>query len=69
MEYNEEIYRQIAKERNTDKDVIKEVCTSMFEFVNTTIEKGKYEAVRLPYFGIWRVKPERINKLKEQGKL
>ena len=69
MDSNEEIYKEIAVDRGMDKESVKDVCTSMFEFVAHTIEKGDYEAVRLPYFGIWRVKPERVEKLKERGLL
>jgi nucleoid DNA-binding protein len=64
MEHNDLIYKQIAKERQISRDTVKEVCTSMFEFVATTIERNKHEAVRLPYFGIWRVKPGRLEHLK-----
>lgn len=69
MENNDRIYKQLSQDLGISRDKIQEVCMSMFGFVTTVMEKGDRGAVRLPYMGIWRCKPERVAILKDKGLL
>ena len=47
---------------------VEEIVNHQFKFVEKVIKKGKFEMVRLPYFGKFSVNPKRvkhINKLKD----
>jgi nucleoid DNA-binding protein len=63
MKANDEIYRQIAKEKNIAVDEVEDACKSMFSFVYGIMESGTYQPVRLPYFGVFMCKEERLKKL------
>ena len=50
---------------------VEEIVNHQFKFVEKVIKKGKFEMVRLPYFGNFSVNPKRvkhINILKEESK-
>lgn len=62
------IIQRLATKYNLPLHVIEEAVYSQFAFVSSTIRKGKFEAVRLPYFGKFHVRRGRIdylNKLHE----
>lgn len=63
MTLNDEIYKEIAKELGIHRDKVEEMCRAQFEFISNTMEEGQFKAVRLPYMGIFRCKPERLKKL------
>lgn len=63
MTVNDEIYKEVAKELGIHRDKVEEACRAQFEFVSELMEEGAYRAIRLPYLGIFRCKPERLKKL------
>jgi nucleoid DNA-binding protein len=63
MQINDEIYRQIAKEQNIKLDDVEDVCKSMFSFIYDIMDTHTYQPIRLPYFGVFMCKPERLKKL------
>ena len=47
---------------------IEEIVNHQFKYVTKIMKAGKFESIRLPYFGKWSVNPNRvkhINKLKD----
>tara|TARA_R110000787_G_scaffold85871_1_gene182891 strand:- start:1203 stop:1367 length:165 start_codon:yes stop_codon:yes gene_type:complete len=49
---------------------VEEIINHQFKFVEKVMKKGKFEMVRLPYFGKFSVNPRRvehINKLKDES--
>jgi nucleoid DNA-binding protein len=58
----------LARKYNLDKDEVLRVIKSQFKLVKVVMERGNGEAVRLPNFGVWSVKPGRkahIERLKK----
>ena len=72
MKRNKEaIIQYLATKYNLPLSKIKEIIEYQFKFVSTTMKKGKFEAIRLPYFGKFSVNPNRvehINKKKNEKK-
>lgn len=70
MTIHDEIYKVISQKLGIHKDVIEAVCRSQFEFVTETMYQANLDeggkAVRLQYLGIFRVKPKRLEKLREK---
>jgi len=47
---------------------IEEIVNHQFKYIEKTMKEGKFETIRLPYFGKFSVNPKRrehINKLKD----
>lgn len=61
----ERIHQEIAKELGVSPSLVQKMVRTQFEFVKTTMEKGEFETVRLPYFGKFMVKPYRLQKVNE----
>ena len=47
---------------------IEQMINYQFKFVSTTMKKGKFEAIRLPYFGKFTVKRKRLAYIKKLSK-
>ena len=47
---------------------VKEIVEYQFKFVTQTMKKGKFETVRLPYFGKFTVKRKRLEYIKKLSK-
>ena len=48
---------------------IEEIVNHQFKYIEKTMKEGKFETIRLPYFGKFSVNPKRrehINKLKNE---
>jgi nucleoid DNA-binding protein len=65
VQEEERINQEIAKELGISPSLVQKMVRSQFEFVKTTMEKGEFETVRLPYFGKFMVKPYRLQKVNE----
>jgi len=63
----EALIEDIARKHGIDKEQAKKAIYSQFRHVKHVFEKAKYNAIRLPYFGIFKVKPKRYEHLKDQG--
>ena len=65
------IIQTIATKHNLPLQKIEEIINHQFKFVEKIMKKGKFEMIRLPYFGKFSVNPNRvkhINKLKNESK-
>ena len=65
------IVQIIATKHNLPLQKIEEIINHQFKFVEKVMKAGKFEMVRLPYFGKFSVNPNRvkhINKLKDESK-
>jgi len=66
-----EIIQTLATKYKLPLKKVEEIVNHQFKFVEKVIKKGKFEMVRLPYFGKFSVNPKRvkhINKLKNESK-
>lgn len=63
----ERIYRKIARELGIKTDKVKEVVRHEFKFVKKVMERGNFNSVRLPRFGIFEVKEKRLKNVKKYG--
>ena len=64
------IYK-LANKYDLPLEVVEDIVNHQFKFINKIMKKGKFESVRLPYFGKFSVKPGRvkhITKLKNEPK-
>jgi nucleoid DNA-binding protein len=67
---NELIY-YLANKYNLPLKKVKEMIEYQFKFVEKTMKEGKFNSIRIPYFGKFSVNPKRveyINKLKDESK-
>tara|TARA_R100000808_G_C2138059_1_gene146113 strand:- start:792 stop:1013 length:222 start_codon:yes stop_codon:yes gene_type:complete len=59
----------LATKYNLPLKKVKQIVDHQFKFVTQVIKDGKFDTVRLPYFGKWSVNKNRvkyINKLKKK---
>ena len=66
-----EIIYSLANKYNLPLKKVEEIINYQFKYTSTVIKAGKFEVVRLPYFGKFSVNPKRvkhINKLKNESK-
>lgn len=64
------IYK-LANKYNLSLELVEDIVNHQFKFISKTMKKGDFESVRLPYFGKFSVKPNRIKyitKLKNESK-
>ena len=67
----DEIIYALATKYNLPISKVEEIVTFQFKFVKSIMAKGDFEAIRLPYFGKFSAKKERIkyiNKLTDEAK-
>ena len=65
----EEIIYYLADRYKLSLDVTKRIISYQFKFVTDIMKKGKFETIRLPYFGKFSVNQNRvkyITKLKNE---
>ena len=64
------IIQILATKYNLSLSKVEEIIKHQFKFVEKIMKNGKFEMVRLPYFGKFSVNPKRvehINKLKDES--
>jgi nucleoid DNA-binding protein len=72
MNLREKLQEQTATKLNKDKEVVKRVTDSIFEFLVDSMREEKYEPYRIQGLGVFEVKPyikkksERAKKCKEE---
>jgi len=67
----DELIYALATKYNLPISKVEEIITFQFKFVKNIMTKGDFEAIRLPYFGKFSAKKERIkyiNKLTDETK-
>mgnify|MGYP002701078445 CR=1 FL=1 len=65
------IIQILATKHNLPLQKIEQIVNHQFKFVEKIMKEGKFEMVRLPYFGKFSVNTNRvkhINKLKNESK-
>jgi len=65
------IIQILATKYNLPLQKVEQIVNHQFKFVEKIMKEGKFEMVRLPYFGKFSVNPNRvkhINKLKNESK-
>lgn len=65
--YQQSIINKLAKEYHLSPDKVREAVMYQFRFVRKIMTKGKFESVRLRYFGEFHVNPKRLQKLQERN--
>tara|TARA_Y100000361_G_C11027330_1_gene272837 strand:+ start:159 stop:377 length:219 start_codon:yes stop_codon:yes gene_type:complete len=66
-----EIIYSLANKYNLPLKKVEQIVNYQFKYTSNVIKAGKFEVVRLPYFGKFSVNPKRvkhINKLKDESK-
>ena len=64
MSTKQSLIQKIATKHNLPLSKIEEIINYQFKFVASIIKKGDFESVRLPYFGKFSTKKERIKHIK-----
>ncbi len=65
------IIQILATKHNLPLQKVEQIVNHQFKFVEKIMKEGKFEMIRLPYFGKFSVNPNRvkhINKLKNESK-
>ena len=57
------IIQTLATKYNLPLKKVEQIVNHQFKFVEKIIKKGKFESVRLPYFGKFSVNPNRVKHL------
>lgn len=55
-----ELIQLLATEYSLPLKEVEKIVTSQFKLVAKTMSKGDFESVRLPFFGVFRVKKSRV---------
>lgn len=63
---NKKIIDKLAEKYKLPKPIIEKIISSQFKFVADTMASGEMTPVRLPYLGVFAVKPNRLKKLNEK---
>tara|TARA_R110000824_G_scaffold119677_1_gene273883 strand:+ start:1084 stop:1302 length:219 start_codon:yes stop_codon:yes gene_type:complete len=66
-----EIIYSLANKYNLSLKKIEEIINYQFKYTTNVMKAGKFEVIRLPYFGKFSVNPKRvkhINRLKDESK-
>ena len=61
------IIQKIATKYNIPLQIVEEIVSHQFKFVSKIINKGKFDSVRLPYFGRFHVNKNRLKYIKEKS--
>jgi nucleoid DNA-binding protein len=62
----EELIYALATKYNLPIQQVEEIVTFQFKFVKKIMLKGNFEAIRLPYFGKFSAKKERIKHINKK---
>ena len=61
------IIQKIATKYNLPLKVVEDIVYSQFKFVSKIIKDGKFDSVRLPYFGKFHVNKKRLKYIKQNS--
>jgi nucleoid DNA-binding protein len=59
----EALYHEVADKVDLTPDEVQEAVRYQFQYVAEVMKEGNFESVRLPYFGIFKVKDGRLEHL------
>lgn len=57
------LYEEVSEKVDLTPEEVEEAVRYQFKYIAEVMEEGNFEAVRLPYFGIFKVKEERLKHL------
>ena len=60
------LIQKLATKHNLPLSKIEEIANYQFRFVSNIIKEGKFDAVRLPYFGKFSVKKGRLQHIQNK---
>jgi len=66
MKKEKKLIIQLATKHNLSLQKIEEIVFHQFKFVAETIKEPGYQSIRLPYFGKFHAKKERIAHMNEK---
>ena len=69
LKNKKEIIYSLANKYNLSLKKTEEIVNYQFKYITTIMKEGKFETIRIPYFGKFSVNPNRvkhINKLKDK---
>jgi nucleoid DNA-binding protein len=61
------LIQKLANKYNLPLKEVENIIYHQFKFVSKIMSKGKFESVRLPYFGKFHVKEKRLKYIKEKS--
>ena len=61
------IIYKLANKYNLPLQTVSKVIDYQFKFITDIMKQGNFDAVRLPYFGKFSVKPGRLKYLKKKN--
>jgi len=61
------IIQKLATKYNLPLKKIENIVNSQFKFVSKKMRDGKFESIRLPYFGKFSVNEKRLKYIKEKS--
>ena len=59
------IIQLLATKYNLPLKKVKQIVEYQFKFVTKIIKEGKFDTIRLPYFGKWSVNKNRVKYINE----
>ena len=62
------IIQILATKYNLPLKKVEEIVNHQFKFVSKIMKKGDFDSIRLPYFGLFSVNPNRVKYLTELKK-
>lgn len=63
--HRDDIAKEVADDLGISVDKVREAADYQFKYTRKVMEEGNFEAIRLPYFGIFHVKEGRVEALNE----
>lgn len=69
MADKEQLIHQIAKKYHVPPSKVRSVVESQFKFLSQKMREDTLPSIRLPFFGVFKVNPNRVKKLNEKSRL
>lgn len=67
MQLTKKIIQKLATKHNLPLSKVEEIVNHQFKFVAKIMKEGKFESVRLPYFGKFSVNKGRLKHIQKNG--
>jgi len=68
MEEKRKLIQLLATEYDLPLNEVEKIVNSQFKLVAKTMSEGRFEAVRLPFFGVFRVNKNRVKYITDAKK-
>lgn len=57
---NEKAIQEVSKELGVKRDIIQKIIDTQSQYTRKVIESGTFDSIRWPYFGVFKVKPKKV---------